>query len=172
MTLNEQQTKRANKLLKALCGTDFINGENVYPFFDSEKEAVYVCSVLADRQLLTANWNENDIIAELISNENTCNAVENKLLDKELNSEKRTILSSKLNIIVAIFSIVFGIVGFGAGSLVHYSPKSGDSSELKANLDAYETRESEYLTRVSNLNHVVDSLKNENKILLEKAQNK
>lgn len=124
-----------------------------------------MCSELANEEFLIAEWNEGQVISILSRSKNTCNAVVNKLLDKELSSEKRIILSSKLNIIVAILSIVSAIVGFGVGVLVSHSPKTNDLSTIKANLDACENR-------VSNLNHVVDSLRNENKILLEKVQTK
>ncbi len=98
-------------------------------------------------------------------NGNTCNAFTTNLLEKDLSSEKRIVLNSKLNIIVAIFSIISAIVGFGVGILVSHSPKSNELSTIKANLDTCTNHE-------SNLNHVVDSLKNENKILLEKVQTK
>jgi hypothetical protein len=84
MTLTEQQIKRANKLLDELCKNEHLNAEDVYPLFDTEKDAEYVCSILAKRDLIIAHWYEGDKIAIIVSNENTCNAVENNLLDNEL----------------------------------------------------------------------------------------
>ncbi len=165
MKLTKQQIKTANKLLDKLCKAEHLDAEEVYPLFGTERDAEYICSVLEKEDLIIAHWYEGNKIAIIVSNENTCDCVENKRLNKEFSSEKRTVLSSKLNIIVAIFSIISAISGFGVGVLVSHSPESSEYSTIKANLD-------DCIIRESKLNHVVDSLKNENKILLEKVQTK
>jgi hypothetical protein len=84
MTLTEQQTKRANKLLDLLCEVGDLNGIEAYSLFDSKNDAVYVCSVLEKERLLSIFWVDGKIIDILSRNENTCNAVATNLLDKEL----------------------------------------------------------------------------------------
>jgi hypothetical protein len=84
MTLTEQQTQKANKLLDELCKSGHLDAENVYPLFDTERDAEYVCSILERKELIIAHWNDGNKIALIVSNEDTCNAVDNKLLDKEL----------------------------------------------------------------------------------------
>ena len=158
MQLTKQQIKKANKLLKALCETEFINGEKVYPFFDSEKEAEYICSVLEERQLLIAHWYDSNRITRLASNENTCNAVETNLLDKELSKDKKSIFSINLTLISLIVSVILNILLIG-----NQFRKSDDSSKLKANLDTCVIRESK-------LNQVVDSLISENHKLQEQVK--
>jgi hypothetical protein len=165
MKLTKQQIKTANKLLRLLCKTGHIDAENVYPLFDTESDAEYVCTLLEKEQIIIAHWYSGHKIAILIRNENTCDCVENKRLDKQFSSEKRTVLNSKLNIVVAIISIISAISGFGVGVLVSHSPESIEYSTIKTNLD-------DCIIRESKLNHVVDSLKNENKRLSEKAQTK
>lgn len=158
MQLTKQQIKKANKLLKALCETEFINGEKVYPFFDSKKEAEYICSVLEERQLLIAHWYDGNRITRLASNENTCNAVETNLLDKELSKDKKSIFSINLTLISLIVSVILNILLIG-----NQFRKSDDSSKLKANLDTCVIRESK-------LNQVVDSLISENHKLQEQVK--
>lgn len=84
MTLTEQQTKRANKLLDELCKNRDLGAKQVYSLFDSKSEAEYVCTDLAKRQLLIAHWGEGHEVYALLCNEKTCNAVETNLLDREL----------------------------------------------------------------------------------------
>lgn len=84
MTLTEQQTKRANKLLEQLCKNRILVAEQVYAIFDSKSDAEYVCTVLEKKQLLYASWDDPNDICVLRINENTCNAVETNLLDKVL----------------------------------------------------------------------------------------
>ena len=146
MQLTKQQIKKANKLLKALCETEFINGEKVYPFFDSEKEAEYICSVLEERQLLIAHWYESNKITRLASNEYTCNAVATNLLDKEFSKDKKSMFSNNLTFISLLVSVVLNILLIG-----NQFRKSNDPLKLKANLDACMIRELK-------LNHIVDSL--------------
>ena len=84
MTLTEQQTKRASKLLDLLCKAGQLNAEQAYAIFDSKSDAEYVCTVLEEKQLLYATWVDPNDICALTSNDKTCNAVETNLLDKEL----------------------------------------------------------------------------------------
>jgi hypothetical protein len=165
MKLTKQQIKTANKLIGLLCKDGQLDAENVYPLFDTESDAEYVCTILEKEHIIIAHWYSGHKIAILVRNENTCDCIENKRLDKQFSSEKRTVLSSKLNIIVAVISIISAISGFGVGVLISHSPESIEYSTIKANLDACTIRESK-------LNHDVDSLKNENKRLSEKVQTK
>jgi hypothetical protein len=84
MKLTNHQIKRANKLLDQLCKNRDLGAEQAYAIFDSKSEAEYVCTELAKENFLFAHWSEGHEIYALLSNENTCNAVENNLLDKEL----------------------------------------------------------------------------------------
>ena len=84
MKLTEQQIKRANKLLDLLCRAGLLSSDQAYSVFDSKSDAEYVCAVLEKKQLLYATWVDPNDIWVLRINENTCNAVANNLLDKEL----------------------------------------------------------------------------------------
>lgn len=89
MTLTEQQTERANKLLDLLCKAGHLSAEQAYSVFDSKGDAEYVCTVLEKKQLLYAAWVDPNDICLLRINENTCNAVETKLLDKALTQQAK-----------------------------------------------------------------------------------
>ncbi len=157
MELTKQQIERANKLLDLLCQSGHLGAEKAYSLFDSKSDAEYVCTVLEKKELLYVAWVEPNDIYALRINENTCNAVETKLLNKELSKDKKSMFSINLNLIFLIVSLVLNILLIGNHFL-----KSDDPSKLKANLDSCMIRESK-------LNYVVDSLSVQNHNLQDKV---
>lgn len=125
MELSKSQIKKANKLLKLLCKLKHLVGNEVYPLFDSITDAVYICSALEEKLFLIVEWKEGKKIAILTSNENTCNAVTNNLLDKEFKKGKKSMFSANLNLIFLIVSVILNIVLIGS----HFQ-KSDDPSKL------------------------------------------
>lgn len=98
MTLNEQQTNRANKLLDELCKNRELEAEQVYAIFDSKTDAEYVCTVLEKKELLHAAWVEGHEILAIRITVKTCNAVENNLLDRELIPRTKLNLKEQLEL--------------------------------------------------------------------------
>lgn len=156
-TLTKEQIKKANILLDQMCKNRVLGTEQAYAIFDSKIDAEYVCTTLETKQLLTVQWATGHQIATLRSNENTRNAVETNLLDKEFSSKKKSIYSVNLNLIFLIVSVILNI-----GLIGIQFRKPDDSSKLKANLEACNIRELK-------LTHLVDSLSLKNHNLQNKV---
>ena len=157
MQLTNKQIKKANKLLDLLCKSKQIEGEKVYPLFESNVDAEYVCSELEKEQLLKVIRYTDNGIAKLLSSDKTCDCVENNRLDKESSSANRNVLNSKLNIFFLIVSLILNIILIGNNFL-----KSENHNQSKDNLDDCKIHESK-------LNHVIDSLTLDSRKLQDKV---
>lgn len=100
MNPTNPQIKKANDLLKELCEHKILENDQILKFFENENEARNICELLKDKYL--SFYPTDPRIGVIRSNDNTCNAVKNKLLDIEFKNETPLSINKQLKIIELI----------------------------------------------------------------------